>query len=317
MSLREKLYRFKYEYAPILNLKIPVDLSLELTSFCNQRCSYCYHADKENLPFKKSFMDYQLAYQAIEQGASLGINSIKFNYRGESTLHPDFYKLTSQARVHAKGSTYIDRITNSNFKFNINREDIFKGLCNQTKVKISFDSFIPEVMEKQRAGSIHKISLDNINKFYNYPLRVKSKTIIVIQAVRTLLNKDEDIAGQVKKLWPEAMVSIRDMVAGRVNSDLSELENKKRDITDRQSCLQAHNRLIIGHDGLVQACCPDIGSKIILGDANKETLYDIFNSEKAKKLRASLKDKTAFTQEPCKNCSSFESYKGYRHPKNS
>lgn len=304
------IYRSKYTNAHIISQNKPIDLALELTSTCNQRCGYCYHADQENLPFSKGFMDTDLAYMIIDQGADLGVHSIKFNLRGESTLHKEFKSITEYAKNYAKGLTYIDRITNSNFKFNNTREDIFEGLCNQTKVKISFDSFIPEVMHKQRAGSIHSLAMCNIDYFYNHPKR--KNTEIVIQAVRTSLNKDEDIEGQVKKRWSEAKVSIRDMVTGRVDKDLSELENRKRDINNRQTCIQAHARLIVHHDGKVVACCPDISGKLQLGDATKETLYDIWNSKKAKELRESLKNKTAFSKEPCKSCSSFESYKGFK-----
>lgn len=311
------IYRLKYRYAPYLYLNKPVDVSLELSSACTMRCNYCYHSDQNNLPFTKGLMDTRLASMVIDQCADLGVNSIKFNYRGESTMHPQFAYLTCKAKALAKGSTFIDRLTNSNFKFSKQREDIFEGLSNQTKVKVSFDSFIPSVMETQRAGSIHKVCIDNIEKFYNHPSRIKSETKIVIQAVRTLLNKDEDIAGEVKRRWQEAQVSIRDMVAGRVDKDLSALENKQRDTSQRESCIQAHARLIVGHDGKVQACCPDIGSKLILGDANKETIYDIWNSEKAKKLRKALKNKKAFENEPCKSCSSYESYREYKAPFNS
>lgn len=317
MNLREKIYRFNYVYAPYLHHTKPIDVSLELSSYCNQKCGYCYHADKANLPFKQSFMDKNLASMIIDQCADLGVNSIKFNYRGESTMHPHFHYLTWIAKTHANKSTFIDRLTNSNFKFDSKNDDIFRGLSNQTKVKISFDSFIPSVMETQRAGSVHSLALNNIDIFYNHPDRINSETVMVIQAVRTQLNKDEDIAGEVKRRWPEAQVSIRDMVGGRVNKDLSDLENKKRDDSDRQTCIQAHSRIIVGHDGLVQACCPDIGSKLILGDAKKETIYDIWNSKAAKDLRKSLLNKKAFEHEPCKSCSSYESYKGFKPSWNS
>lgn len=316
-QIRETLYRLTYINAPRLNLDKPVDVSLELTSSCNQRCEYCYHADQGKLPFSKGFMNPDLAKKIIRQASSLGVNSIKMNYRGESTLHPDFASICLEAKSLAHGSTFIDRLTNSNFKFDSKREDIFRGLSYQTKVKVSFDSFIPTVMEKQRRGSIHSVALENIDRFYNHSLRKKSETKIVIQAVRTQLNKDEDIAGEVKRRWSEAKVSIRDMVSGRIDKDLSSLEHIQRDASERQSCIQAHARLIIHHDGKVGVCCPDIAGKLIVGDANKELIYDIFNSQKAKQLRENLKSKAAFAHEPCKSCASYESYKGYKAPFNS
>ena len=312
MKLNHFLYRFKYRFAPSLALKVPVDVSLELASNCNQACGYCYFADPKNLPFERKIMPYEMAESIIRQAARLGVNSLKFNYRGESSLNPRFRDITELARKLAHGSTFIDRLSNTNFKFNTQREDIFEGFCNQTKVKISFDSFKKEVMEYQRAGSIHALALQNIDKFYHHPLRKKSETEIVIQAVRTNLNKDEDITGEVKKRWPSAAVSIRDMVGGRVGGDLSELENKKRDDTGRQSCIQAHARLIIHSDGKVGPCCPSIKNDLLVGDVNEQSLYEIFNSMEAKNLRKSLKDKTAFQNDPCKTCSSFESYKGFK-----
>lgn len=306
-------YRFKYRFARNLKLHVPVDVSLELASHCNQKCGYCYHADQDNLPFQKGFMDADLATKVINECAKLGVNSLKFNYRGESSMHPRFFAITTVAKQLANGSTFIDRISNTNFKFPTNRDDIFEGFTNQTKVKISFDSFIPGIMEKQRAGSNYELALRNIDKFYNFPRRLKTETKIIIQAVRTSLNKDEDIVSEVRKRWQTAEVSIRDMVGGRVNNDqVKVLENKIRDNSNRQSCIQAHARLIIHWDGKVGPCCPSIKNDLILGDVTKQSVYEIFNGPFANELRRSLKKKTAFNLDPCKTCSSFESYKGFK-----
>lgn len=316
-KLDYKIYRYRYNYARELNLQVPVDLCLELSSACQNRCGYCYHSKQESLPFKKGFMDFALAKSCIEQGAEIGVNSFKSNYRGEATLNPRFRDIMLLVKENASGSTYIDRISNTNFNFSNNREDLFEGFAYQTKVKVSFDSFNHSVMETQRAKSNPELVEKNIDTFYNHPLRIKYDTKLVIQAVRTNLNKDEDIASEVKKRWPSALVSIRNCVEGRVDADVSAYVNVSRDDSERQSCLQFHARMIVNHDGLVTGCCPDTESKLIIGDANKDSLHTIFNSEKAKKIRKSLLDKTAFERSPCKTCSSFESYKGYRHPKDS
>lgn len=301
-------YRQKYLNSPKLGLDRPVDISMELSSLCNQWCGYCYHADKKNLPFKQRVMVPATFKKIVREAAALGVESLKFNWRGESTMNPYFPAFTKIAHDMAHGSTFIDRLTNSNFKFDTNDNDIFLGLSFQTKVKISYDSFRKEVFEKQRAGGNHDLTTANIDKFYNWPGR---KTIIVIQAVRTALNKDEDIAGEAKKRWPDALISIRDMVGGRVDKDLSELTHKMRDYTERQSCIQAHARLIFDWSGEAVACCPDIRQEIKLGKIQDKTVYEIFNSPKAKQLRRDLLSLKAFENSPCKNCSSFETFKNY------
>jgi MoaA/NifB/PqqE/SkfB family radical SAM enzyme len=242
-------YRYRYLNAPNLDLKKPVDVSLELSSFCTNSCGYCYHADPTKLPFARGKMDKDLAINIINDAADLGVHSIKFNYRGESTMNPHFELITARAKELASGLTFIDRLTNSNFNFNIDREDIFRGLCNQTKVKVSFDSFRKDIFEKQRKGSSYEKTLENMHKFHNYPGRDNE---MVVQAVRTSLNADEDIEREIKRRFPRAKASIRDCVEGRVNKDLSTVVIKKRDRSELQSCIQAHARLMINWDGKVQ-----------------------------------------------------------------
>lgn len=259
-------------------------------------------------------MTTEVARDIILQAADLSVPSIKFNYRGESTLHPKFSQITALAKQCASGSTFIDRLTNSNFKFQTSRDDIFDGLCNQTKVKVSFDSFRKDIFEKQRAGGIYELALANVDRFYN--LKKRRDTELVIQAVRTRLNDNEDLEGFVRSRWPSATASIRDMVGGRVGRDLSGYQQRERS-EERQSCLQAHVRLIFDHTGKAQACCPDIGSKITFGNIKDRSMYDMFNSPEAKLLRSSLKSGAAFATDPCKTCSSFESYKGFKPSWNS
>jgi len=309
-NFRYLLYRFKYRYGRRLPIRKPVDVSLELSSRCSFNCAYCYHADPNNLPFTRGFMAPATANKILNQAANLGVNSLKMNWKGESTLNPNFKLITKKAKDLASGSTFIDRITNSNFWFPTDRDDIFDGLCNQTKVKVSFDSFIKEVFETQRAGGNYDTVLANIDKFYNYPKR--RKTALVIQSVRTTLNKDEDFLNIAQQRWPEAVVSIRDMVSGRVGIDVSALEHRHRTRDKRQSCLQAHVRLIFSWDGRAFPCCPDIAEQLCLGNINDTTMRDIFRSGEARQLRRSLLSGKAFENDPCKNCSSFESYAGYR-----
>ena len=198
-------YRFKYIFGKSLDLKAPVDISLELSSFCNMRCGYCYHNDKKNLPFQQNFLSWDTAKLILYQAAELGVSSVKMNWRGESTMNPIFSRVCEYAKSLSNRRTFIDRLTNSNFKFDTTKDDIFRGLACQTKVKISYDSFKKDVFEKQRLGGNHDITTANIDKFYNWPGR---DTEIVIQAVRTQRNKDEDFEGEIKKLWPSASLSL-------------------------------------------------------------------------------------------------------------
>ena len=308
-SLNYFLYRFKYLFGKSLSLKSPVDISLELSSLCNMHCTYCYPADKKNLPFKMNFMDWDTAKLILFEAAGLGVASVKMNWRGESSLNPIFPRVCTYAKNLSNRSVFIDRLSNSNFKFDTNKDDIFSAYACQTKVKVSYDSFRKDVFETQRAGGDHDLTTANIDKFYNWKGR---ETELVLQAVRTQRNKDEDFEGEIKKRWPSIGLSVRDVVDGRVNKDLDNILVKKRDAENRQSCLQAHVRLIFDYSGKPTVCCPDIKNQLVLGSIHDTSLYDLFNSEKAKQLRKDLKSGKAFEKDPCKNCSSHETYKNYK-----
>ncbi len=312
--MKNTLYRIKYNYGRFLPLKKPVDVSLELSSHCNMRCVYCYHTDQDGLPFKTDYMKLGLALNILQQVVVAKIPSVKFNWRGESSLNPDYKTvLRYAADMFEKHGYPFDRLINSNFMFTKDRSEIIRAMSRQTKVKVSFDSFIPSVYEHQRKWGIHKNVLRNIDDFYN----LGSSAYLVIQAVRTKANYDEDIRGEIKRRWPQAGISIRDVVAGRNEIDTSELIDDTRMGKGRIPCRQAFVRLIVAHNGDVSPCCPDIKQQLILGDANTEKILDIFNNEKANALRKSLLDKSAFASDPCKNCSSHESYAGYKPAWNS
>jgi len=312
MDIKTFIYRLKYRYGKHLPLTVPVDVSLELSSICNMGCSYCYHSNPKELPFTLGHMPLEIAKKIIRESAAIGVNSIKFNWKGEGTLHPDYRNILTMAKGFASGSTFIDRLANSNFKISPKRrDDIFEGLAQLTKVKISYDSFDEKVFQAQRTGGIHSLTTKNIDLFYNHKARIKSETKMVIQAVRTSLNANEDIKGICKKRWPEAQVSIRDMVAGRVDNDLDSMELKERSI-ERQSCQQAHVRLIFNKGGIAFPCCPDVAEKLGIGSIERLSVYQLFNALPVKWLRQDLKTGEAFKRNTCKNCSSFESYKNYK-----
>jgi hypothetical protein len=54
-----------------------------------------------------------------------------------------------------------------------------------------------------------------------------------------------------------------------------------------------------------------------LGNIRDHSVYEIFNSQKARDLRRDLLSLKAFEKDPCRTCSSFESFSGYVAPQDS
>jgi len=312
MSFSKFIYRSKYKYGKYLNLKSPLDVTLELSSLCNQKCQYCYHGQDE-VSFKKGVMGIETAKRILDQSKEMGVSSVKLNWRGESTINPNFYAITK----HAKYLDFIDRISNSNFNFNPNKEDIFLAFKNQTKIKISFDSFDKIVFVSQRYGSDFETILKNIDTFYNKYITDENE--VIIQMVRTKLNENEDLETLAKSRWPNVGISIRDCVGNRASG----ASNLSKDIPKKRvPCYQAFARLIFDINGNATCCCPDVDQNFNFGNIwnNKITnrsgieLKEIWENHRLNELRCDLMDGSAFDlYKSCSNCSSLESYENYKY----
>lgn len=293
------IYRLRWKFAKYLKPRKPLCIDLELSSICNLKCSFCYHSDNK-IKFPKQFMNYNAATQIILEAARLKVPSLKFNFRGEPTLYPDLLRILTIAKYHSTHNTFIDRIINTNLQFDTDREDIFKALLTCTTIKISIDTLNESTYEKQRGSKDYLRVVQNLKKLYS----MKTNQRIVLCFVRTIYNAKEDF-NKIKDIYPDIEISVKDFVGGR-NSRSKSPQGK------RKVCTQAFTRLIITSNLDMQLCCPDITTSYVLGNYKNTLIQSAFNSKRANWLRMALWDGMAFEIQPCKNCSSYESHKGWK-----
>jgi hypothetical protein len=300
------LYRFNWVYANRLKHRKPICVDLELSAYCNMKCPMCYH--NETPKFKQGLMDWGVARRALLQAHQLHVPSIKLNFRGEPTLNPFFKKICEFARGLAKGYIFQERITNTNMFFDPKNEDIFKGLLAQNYVKISLDTFDPDIYKVVRKGGVLPATLYNINKLYTHPDREKAHQII-LYFTRTKATEKEDFKALAQNIWPKIKVVVKDSVNGR-GCDIS----PKEKVGKRQCCVQPFARAMVLWDGRITMCCPNFNEHdaLMVGHVEDEGIYKSFNSAKAVQIRKDLKSGKAFLSEPCLNCPSFESFAGFK-----
>lgn len=96
-----------------------------------------------------------------------------------------------------------------------------------------------------------------------------------------------------KKQWGE------NAIFGEFKNWGGVMHDKIEKTGERVPCVSLLNSLTILWDGRVVPCCLDYDGKLILGDANKQSLGEIWHQT------AWLRDKHRkldFSMEPCKNC---------------
>lgn len=121
-----------------------------------------------------------------------------------------------------------------------------------------------------------------------------------IQKIVNLLNQNGNLRFRttVDKISPKAIRSSRGGNA----------PNKKNIKTRNMPCINTYTSMVIRPDGKVSLCCCDTLGKVTMGDVSKESLKDVWYSEKFFAVRE-LIGKGRVNHELCKQCDMTMTYK--------
>lgn len=269
----------------------PLLVDLELASVCNLRCPMCYTITPE---FKEKvnvkLMDWSLYTRIIDE-ISGKVNAIRLSLRGEAFLHKKFIECIKYAKH--KGIKEVSSLTSGS--------------------KLSED-FTPKVIE---AGiDWITISIDGVGETYN-----KIRKPITFDEILTrvkFIKEYKDKHGlqkpviKVQGVWPairenpqlyyDTFYPYTDLVAFNPLIDFVSRDTNVQFI-EEFCCPQHYQRLVVGADGLVMMCSNDEENTEVVGDANKQTIHQIWHGDKLNKMREIHKKHAGFKEIPvCKKC---------------
>lgn len=291
-------YREAWDRASEGGLTIaPLHIDLELNSTCNLRCGFCYYSSGFN---DHGYMSKELAESIIKQAGMLGVPAMKYQYRGEPAMRkdlPEFIKLSKDCGIM---ETMIN--TNGNCSFARLKGCIDAGI---DKLIFSIDAHSKETYSQIRIRGDYDIVRNNVESCLKYISEENSKTKVKVQFVQTPVNQHEtdDFVSYWKDLGAEVRTSICMPRGGKDNSLTIGCSG------DRQYCGFPNQRLTILYDGTVLPCCAMIDREYVVGDANTESLFSIWNGDKMNKIRSELLSKNYSFLDKCLNCSCAGSYK--------
>ena len=99
----------------------------------------------------------------------------------------------------------------------------------------------------------------------------------VLPAIRDHLEEYFDIFNPITDL-----VSSNPLIDYLQKDDVGQIE-----FEPNFSCPMLYQRLVIGADGLVMMCSNDEENEYVVGDANKQTIHELWNGEVMRKARES------------------------------
>ena len=297
------LYRLRWNYYPKLNItpKAPCHIDIELTNACNLRCIMCVHG-QEGVK-NQGFMEKTMAKRIIDEASALGIASMKFNWRGEATMHkalPELIKYAKdkgilEVQLNTNGTLMNDKMINLLIDSGLDR------------IIFSLDSASKEVYERIRVGAKYDDVMNAAKKmFITRKEAGLKKPFIRIQMVKMKNNAHEE------KLFIERWKNYTDEV--RVSEATDRGQGKSMLLGDsistgRRKCSQPWQRVAVSWEGKVYPCCADYFEKWQIGDARTEKLKDIWTGPRMNKMRTLQKRMELDKTEPCASCFWSETFK--------
>ncbi len=271
--------------------KWPLLVDIETSSVCNLKCPMCYTITEE---FKEKvhakLMDEELFYKIIDEIGG-NVPAIRLSLRGEPTLHPHLIEFIKYAKQ--KGIKEVSFLSNgSRFTDEFIRNLIEAGV---DWITVSIDG-TGEQYNSIRKPLQFEETFQKIKRFSEIKKEMGvHRPVIKIQGIWPALKHN------VEEYY-NMFEPITDSIA--FNPLIDYLDNDENIVYDDTfSCPQLYQRIIIAADGQVLMCSNDEENMNVIGDANIESVYDIWHGEKLQEMREKHKTPCGFKDIPvCRKC---------------
>lgn len=287
-------YRDKWENFPnhFIQERVPIQLDLEITTYCNLNCVMCVRKDMD---ITQEHMDLEMAKAIIEEFTSKGGVAIKWCYLGEPMMYPHFIELLKYAKERGIVDNRI--ATNGHFLTpELSRRLLGAGVDN---LILSIDSYKPNVYKQIRVnGNLEKV-VKNLHYFKHLRDSMGyDKPTIQVQIIPLEQNQEEIDSGKYKAFFQP----LCDIVW---YSPWSNTFRKYRAPEERQPkffCPAPFQRLLVRVNGEIWLCCGTPMKEKLIGRFQEMSIEDAWNSESIKDVREKLNNGNVHLISSCKNC---------------
>lgn len=270
----------------------PLTLAIESTAKCNLFCPMC---PRENIYFPPKDMELPLFRKIIDEGKDFLEFAVPYGV-GEPLLNPEIFDMISycrQAGIPSGISTNATVLTEE-----MSRKLIESGL---DYIIFAFDGATKETFEKYRKGADFERVRDNIRTFLRVKKEMASKIFCILQMVRLKDNRKE-IPDLIRMWRVEGMDEIR-IKKDEVHNDGSAIpgDNLERPPMRHPCYLLWRGPMYVHYDGTVFPCCY-IYPEDAIGNIKKNSLREIWNSDKMVRLREAHVRGDLSAYKACQNC---------------
>ncbi len=271
---------------------IPLYVVIEANSYCNLRCTMCYHSMENLKPAERMDIPMALLDKLTDECRRLSVPSINLVGAGEPTLNPSIREIMQ--KISRTGAIDKFLITNGT---KLNRD-----LCNTIldagfeRIYISLDAATPETYRRIRGYDLAKIE-QNIHTLLD--CRKERGSILPILRVSFVRQpENEHELQQFIEKWRDVVeiVDIQEKIDYTNWDNL--LDIPCPEIGSR--CSAPFTTLTISCNGDIYPCCTLYSKHLVLGNYNEMSLEEAWNCEKINILRRKIKEGNLPLV--CRNC---------------
>ncbi len=289
----DKIYTRRIN-AVLKDVQIPQAISIETFNLCNLKCIMCPYKDMTR---QKTVMPMELFKKIVLDAKKMGVNTIILSFYSEPFLDHLIFERISFVRGQ---DMYVMFYSNGTV---LNSEKINKLLANPpNKIIFSFDGGTKETYEKIRVNGKFDVVVSNIRNLVEERNR-HGMVEPMIEVNCTIQKENYHELDLFKNLWDGIVdgydFGIVDNREGEGHE--GELEVERSKIV--YPCRRLWNEMIVLSSGKVALCCVDFDGKVILGDASKRSLSEVWNGELYSKIRDLHQQKMGDKVALCRGCS--------------
>jgi len=247
------------------------------------------------------FISRSLFENCVDQLAEMGLDALNLEYSGESLLHPEFSDLLKYA-ISKRDEGRIKSVgwTDNGMLFNKKITDLVVSL------KVDWINFslegIGQVNDNIRLGSKYSVIEKNI-KYLLEKRGNSTKPAILLNIVD--YGKTENQKLEFYRKWVDLVDEIELLPSIRPDNTWENKNTLPENIKlapGPSFCQIPFETMIITWDGKIAGCCFDPYLKMVLGDATKESLKQIWRGAKFQQLRKAVLSNNFSVGSPCHKC---------------
>ena len=280
---------------------------VEPSSKCNLRCSFCdLHSGRiKNVEKYKGVMSLELFRKFVDQMTTLNykLKQLQIHGSGEPLLNKQIVEFIRYA-YDKQIAESIRLTTNGTMLTPAILDKLMDSGVNE--IRVSLDAADPELYQQFKGKDLYRTVHNNIIYAIDKIEAVKGRVSLVIKYP---LPTDEQAYGVTKKYMDTIFETYGDLAKDSnyvhivgMPVVILPIGSTKETYAINEPCEIPFFSLYVKFDGRVSVCCADITELLEVGDINQQTIGEIIDGEKLRRLRIKHIEQNFTDMDICEKC---------------